>query len=184
MVNKEKELVMNTIINIEDYKKRKNDKIFSEYAFLRSFDFDNLRYEKEVSKNGILFSLNAYISPYDGRNLFFDVYNKDSELIKVFMVTEEEHYFVPNLDYYIWNKIDGDNVDNPVDKNSSYLEVNNDGFIDERDLLPPWDKANKNRFTMVKRLDYEKYLEPFNQIVETINSRLKDAFDKTIKNKS
>lgn len=175
---------MNTIINIEDYKKRKNDKIFREYTFLRSFDFDNLRYEKEVSKNGILFSLNAYISPYDGRNLFFDVYNKDSELIKVFMVTEEEHYFVPNLDYHIWNKIDGDNVDNPVDKNSSYLEINNDGFIDERDLLPPWDKVNKNRFTMVKRLDYEEYLEPFNQIVETINDRLKDAFDKTLKNKS
>lgn len=175
---------MNNIVNIEEYKQKKSKEILSKYVFLRPFDFDNLRYNNKVKKNGVSFTISAYMSPYDGKNLIFDVYNKDCELIKVFMVTEEEYCLVSNLDYHIWNKIDGDNVDNPVDKKQNYFEPGKDGIVDERDLLPCWDKINKNRFTMVKRLNYEEYLEPFNQIVETINSRLKDAFDKTIKNKS
>lgn len=166
---------MNNIINIEEYRKNKNDKMFSQYAFLRPFDLDNLKYNNKVKKNGITFIISVYLSPYDGRNLLFDVYNKNNELIKIALITEEENYFIPNLDYHIWNKIDGDTSNNPISEDILKKD------IDERDLLPPWDKKNQGRFVVVEREDYEDFMETFNNIIDTVNGNLKEAYDKTMK---
>lgn len=177
------EIEMDNIISIDEYKKRKKDEVLSQYAFLRPFDFANLRYNEKIKKNGVTFTFFAYRSPYDGRNLIFDVYNKDCELIKIFMVTEEEHCVVSNLDYHIWNKVDGDSVGNPVDKSRCYFEPEKGGEVDPRDLLPPWNKENKGRFDVADRESYDLYIQYASNLIRAANDGLEDAYKRTMRKK-
>ena len=69
----------------EDYEKRKS------MVYLRPFNFDRLRYNNKIEKEGRVWTVVATRNPSDPRNLYFDVYDEDSNLCKIFVVTEQEN---------------------------------------------------------------------------------------------
>ena len=109
----------------EDYERRKS------MVYLRAFDFDRIRYNKKIEKEGRVWTVMANRNPNDPRNLYFDVYDENMVLCKIFVVTEQENTDVSNLDYHIWNKVDGIYKGNPVVASGEYFEPDRNGVVDE-----------------------------------------------------
>ena len=153
----------------EDYEKRKS------MVYLRAFDFNRIRYNKKIEKNGKVWIVNATRNPNDPRNLYFDLYDENMNLCKIFVVTEQENTFISNLDYHIWNKIDGKMTGNPVMKSGDYFEPDANGVVDERDWANPWLKCNEGRYEVVEPDVYDEYIYKVNCQLNDMNRMLEEA---------
>lgn len=166
---------MAEIANFKDYVKKKKHEDYERrksMVYLRPFNFNNLRYNKKVVKDGVTYTVNATRNPLDPRNLYFDVYKNGYDLVKIFVVTEEENCDVSNLDYHIWNKIDGVYKGNPVVASEEFFEPDENGVVDERDWAKPWLKINEGRYEVVDPEEYRIYLQKVHAMVKDANSKL------------
>lgn len=165
----------------EQEKRRKHEEFLyrKNLVYLRPFDFDHLRYNGKVVKPSGTYIVTAYRNPISPFDLFFDVYNEEMRLLKTFMVTEEEHREISNLDYHIWNKVDGDYSHNPVVESGSLYEPGPDGKVDWRDFGEPWHaKYNGGRFKTTTRQEYDNEHAPVYQRLADVNEFLKNQIGK------
>lgn len=168
----------NNLVDFEAYVKQKKHEEYEQrksMVYLRAFNFDHLRYNKRVEKNGKIWNVQATRNPNDPRNLYFDVYDEDMQLVKVFVITERENTDVSNLDYHIWNKIDGVHKGNPVIASGEYFEPDENGKVDDRDWSNPWLKCNEGRYEVVKPSEYFPYVAQIERMLRMMNEEIAKA---------
>lgn len=168
----------NQIVDFKAYKKQKKHEEFvkrKSMVYLRKFNFNRIRYNKKIEKDGRVWTVNATRNPNDPRNLYFDLYDEDMNLVKIFVITEKEHTFVSNLDYHIWNKIDNRMKGNPVMESGEYFEPDENGIVDERDWANPWLKCNEGRYEVVEPDAYSEYLDTVYASLNQMNRMLQEA---------